>query len=103
VVTVSVPWVPPLELLLDEELLPDEELLLDEVEDPLLELLEVDEDGVEPLPPQPATARQMTRTNGPSAVWRISALITAKVELARMSHPVTGYLRRPSHFAGHIM
>jgi hypothetical protein len=88
VVTISVPWVPPLELLLDDELLP--ELLLPELlllELLLLELLEVDEDDVEPLPledepepsllllplpPQPAIARHAIKTNGPSAVWRIT-------------------------------
>jgi hypothetical protein len=93
VVTVSVPWVPPLELLLEEELLLveeaplDDELLLEEVELPLLELLEDEEDDedVDPLlledgseatllppPPQPAIARHATNTNGPNAVQRIT-------------------------------
>jgi hypothetical protein len=85
VVTVSVPWVPPLELLLDEELLEDEPLLLELL---LLEPLEVDEDDVEPLPledepepsalllppPHPASARYATRTNGPNAVRRIASV-----------------------------
>jgi hypothetical protein len=77
VVTVSVPWVPPLELLLDEELLVEEPLVDDELP---LELLEVDEDDVEPPlplpllppPPQPAIARHVTKINGPGAVWRIT-------------------------------
>lgn len=79
--TVSVPWVPPLELLLEEEppldelLLDDEVLLEDELlpeEDdvPLLEL------SLLPLPlpppPQPAIAIHATRTSGTSAVRRIT-------------------------------
>jgi hypothetical protein len=80
VVTVSAPWVPPLELLVEEELLLleeaplDDELLLDDELPPDDELL-LDEGSELALllpPPQPVPARQATNTNSPSAVRRIT-------------------------------
>jgi hypothetical protein len=86
VVTVSVPWVPPLELLLL-----DDELLVDDDELPLLELPDDDDDddddddelllvdepetSLPPLPPpQPAIARYATSINGPNGVRRMTAV-----------------------------